>query len=78
MRKFILLLFFHIAFLFCSFSQNSIRGKISTENEQLAGTHVQLTKDDSIIASCISDANGEFMFESLPNSKYILNLYGVS
>lgn len=74
MRRFILLLFFHIAFLFCSFSQNSIRGKISTENEQLAGTHVQLTKDDSIIASCISDANGEFMFESLPNSKYILNL----
>lgn len=72
MKKLILFLLY-----LCStcvlFSQNII-GKISDSDGVLPGASVVITKNDSVIAACLTDAEGAFIFNDIPLSKYIISL----
>lgn len=66
----IALLVYNVSF---GFSQN-VSGKVSDLDGALPGASVLLLENDSVIAACLSDNEGKFVFSNIAKSDYIISL----
>ena len=55
-------------------ASRNIAGKVYESDTPLPGVSVLLTKNDSIVAACLSDKEGEFIFRDIANSDYVISL----
>lgn len=70
---------FFILFLFpyILFAQFNVNGKLESNNTPVANCSVRLIQTDKVVKTSISDENGFFEFQNIPEGKYRLEVVSI-